>query len=144
MGHQAVYERFLASRSPLSLAENATYQYVTTLKSFSQQGAIIRHLETQQNNVVKKKSEKVISAVEGLTSVALILETTLEFISSGGAYLPGLDTFIIDRTATLPVVSVHMPLLERPLLISPDALRPLRPGWQDHADTAQLGPGRSP
>lgn len=105
MGLQAVYERFLASPNQLSLAENATCQYVTTLTSISQKGAIIKHLENQQNGVVKKKSEKVISAVEGLTSVAIIAETTLEFISSGGAYLPGLDTFIIDRTATLPVVS---------------------------------------
>ncbi|KAK5948288.1 hypothetical protein OHC33_010722 [Knufia fluminis] len=103
MGLQAVYERFLASPNPLNLAENATYQYVTTLTSFKQQGAIIRHLEDQHKNVVKKKTEKVISAVEGLTSVAIIVETTLEFISSGGAYLPGLDNFIIDRTATLPV-----------------------------------------
>ena len=105
MGLQAVYERFLASPNALGLAERATYQYVTTLTIFSQQGAIIKHLENQQNGVVKKKSEKVISAVEGLTSVAVIVETNLEFISSGGAYLPGLDTFIIDRTATLPVVS---------------------------------------
>lgn len=144
MGLQAVYERFLASPNQLSLAENATCQYVTTLTSFSQKGAIIKHLENQQNGVVRKKSEKVISAVEGLTSVAIIAETTLEFISSGGAYLPGLDTFIIDRTATLPVVSEHSPILERSLLTRPDALRPLRQRWQDHADTTQLGSGRSP
>jgi len=104
MGLQAVYERFLASPNPLNLAESATYQYVTTLTSFKQQGPIIKHLEVQQKDVVKKKAEKVISAVEGLTSVAFIVETTLEFISSGGAYLPGLDSFIIDRIATLPVV----------------------------------------
>jgi len=104
MGLQAEYERFLASPDPLSLAANATYQYVTTPTSLTQPGAIIKHLENQQKDVVRKKSEKVISAVEGLTSVAVIVETTLEFVSSGGAYLPGLDSFIVDRTATLPMV----------------------------------------
>lgn len=104
MGLQALYERFLQSPNPLNLAEDATLQYVTTLTSFQQQSRILSHFNDQNRNVVKKKSEKVISAVEGLTSVAVIVETTLEFISAGGAYLPGLDTFIVDRTATLPVV----------------------------------------
>lgn len=107
MGLQAIYERFLQSPNPLNLANDATLQYVTTLQSFSQQGRIIKHFEEQNRNVVKKKAEKVISAVEGLTSVAVIVETTLEFLSAGGAYLPGLDTFIVDRTATLPVVCVY-------------------------------------
>lgn len=107
MGLQAIYERFLQSPNPLNLADNATLQYVTTLTSFAQQGRIIKHLDEQNRNVVKKKAEKVISAVEGLTSVAIIAETSLEFLSSGGAYLPGLDNFIVDRTATLPVVCTH-------------------------------------
>lgn len=125
MGLHTVYERFLASPNPLNLAENATYQYVTTLTSFKQRDAIVKHLETQQKDVVKKKSEKVISAVEGLTSVAVIVDTTLEFLASGGAYLPGLDSFIVDRTATLPVVCTHQSLT-RSLLTQLDALRPLR------------------
>lgn len=107
MGLQAVYERFLQSPNPLNLANNVTLQYVTTLQSFSQQGRIIKHFEEQNRNVVKKKAEKVIGAVEGLTSVVVIVETTLEFLSAGGAYLPGLDTFIVDRTATLPVVCIY-------------------------------------
>lgn len=104
MGLQAIYERFLQSPNPQNLSSDATLHYVTTLKSFSQQGRIIKHLADQNNNVVRKKAEKVISAVEGLTSVAIIVETTLEFLSDGGAYLPGLDTFILDRVVTLPVV----------------------------------------
>lgn len=125
MGLQAVYERFLASPSQQNLAENATLQYVTTLTSFTKQSAIIQHLENQQKNVVKKKSEKVISAVEGLTSVAVIVETSLEFLSSGGAYLPGLDSFIIDRTATLPVVCKDI-LLPKTQLTYSDAFCLLR------------------
>lgn len=109
MGLQAVYEKFLQAPSPQNLTEDATLQYVTTLTSFKQDN-IVKHLGHQNENVVRKKAEKVISSVEGLTSVALIVETTLQFLSSGGAYLPGLDSFIIDRTATLPVVSQNSPL----------------------------------
>lgn len=105
MGLQAVYEKFLKAPTPLALAENATLQYVTTLTSFTQQGKIIKHFEDQNKNVVEKKSQKVISAVEGLTAVAFIVETTLEFLSAGGAYLPGLDSFIVGRVAILPIVS---------------------------------------
>lgn len=106
MSLKQVYERFLASPNPLNLADNVSLQYVTTLTTFKQQGPIVKHLENQQKNVVKKQSEKIISHVEDSTSLAVIAETTLEFISSGGAYLPGLDTFIVDRQATLPIVSM--------------------------------------
>lgn len=102
---RTVYERFLSSPNPLSLSQSATLNYVTTLTSYAQQGPIIRHLESQNKSVVKKKTEKIISAVEGYSSIALEVETTLEFISDGGAYLPGLDNFIVDKIATLPIVS---------------------------------------
>lgn len=107
MGLLAVYERFLKAPNPVNLSDNATLQYVTTLTSYTKQGSIIKHFDEQHKNAVRKKSEKVISAVEGFTSVAVIVETTLEFISNGGAYLPGLDSFIVDRTAVLPVVCVY-------------------------------------
>lgn len=113
MSLKQVYERFLAAPNPLHLADDASLQYVTTLTTFKQQGPIIKHLDNQQKNVVKKQNERIISQVEGSTSLAIIVETTLEFISSGGAYLPGLDTFIIDRQARLPVVSVTICLSER-------------------------------
>lgn len=102
---KSVYERFIASPNPLSLSESATFHYVTTLRSYSQQGPIIRHLESQGKSI-KKKAQKVISAVEGHSSLALEVETTLEFISDGGSYLPGLDSnFIADSVASLPIVS---------------------------------------
>lgn len=104
MSLQAVYERFLLSPSPTNLAEDVSLNYVTTLTAFTQQTPVVRHLEKQNKDVVRKKNEKVISSVEGSSAVALIIETTLEFVSSGGAYLPNLDNFIIDRTATLPIV----------------------------------------
>ena len=104
MGLQAAYERFLQRPIPANFAENATLQYVTTLKSFKGGSKIVEHIGEQQQNVVKKKAEKIISVVEGSTAVVVIAETTLEFVSAGGAYLPGLDSFIIDRQATLPIV----------------------------------------
>lgn len=105
MSLRAVYERFLASPNSLGLSENASLNYIPTLRTFTQQGPIIRHLENQNRNEVRKKSEKVIEAVEGQSSLSLDVETTLEFISSGGAYLPGLENFVTDRIVTFPTVS---------------------------------------
>jgi hypothetical protein len=105
MSLRAQYERFLASPNPLTLSDTATLHYVTTLTSFTQPGPIVKHLENQNKNVVKKKSEKVIGCIEGQSSIALEVETTLEFISSGGSYLPNLDNFIVDHVATFAVVS---------------------------------------
>ena len=105
MSLKAIYERFLSSPNPLSLAESASLHYITTLKSFTQSGPIVRHLESQNKNVVRKKSEKIVSAVEGHDAIALEVDTTLEFTSGGGCYLPGLENFVTDRIVTLPVVS---------------------------------------
>lgn len=105
MSLKAVYERFLSSPNPPSLSENASLHYVPTLRTFSQPGPVIRHLETQNRNEVRKKAEKVIAAVEGQNSLSLEVDTTLEFISSGGAYLPDLDNFVINKIATFPSVS---------------------------------------
>ena len=108
MALTAVYERFLASPNPLSLSEKASLHYVPTLTSYTQSGPIIRHLENQNKDVVKIKSQKVISAVEGASSIALEVDTTMEFVSGGGAYLPNLENFIVDKIATLPLVSATL------------------------------------
>jgi hypothetical protein len=105
MSLKAVYERFLASPNPLSLSENASLNYVPTLQTFTQTGLVIRHLENQNKNDVRKKSEKIISIVEGQSSLSVDIETTLEFISGGGTYLPGLENFVTDRIVTFPTVS---------------------------------------
>ena len=45
--------------------------------------------------------------VEGRHALSVDVETTLEFLNGGGAYLPGLDdNFVADRTVTFPMVSV--------------------------------------
>ena len=101
----AIYERFAASPNPLSLADDASLHYVPTLTTFAEQGPIVKHLQSQNRTVVRIKSQKTISAIEGPNAVAVEFETTLEFVSGGGAYLPGLDNLIADKIATLPTVS---------------------------------------
>lgn len=105
MSLQAAYERFLASPTSDGLSENASLNYIPTLRTFTQSGPVIRHLESQSRNEVRKKEEKIIAAVEGQSSLALDVETKLEFISGGGAYLPGLENFVTDKTVTFPTVS---------------------------------------
>ena len=99
-----IYQRFLDHPNPISLCENASLHYITTLTTFSRSGPIVQHLEGQNKKVVKTGSAKIISAVEGSNALALEIETVLEFISGGGSYLPGLENFIVDKIATIPTV----------------------------------------
>jgi hypothetical protein len=104
MSLRAKYQAFLASPSVGALADAATLNYVTTLTSLHEATAIIKHLTTQAK-LLKKKEEKVLSAIEGGNGLSLEIETTIEFVSGGGAFLPGLDdNFLSDRTVTLPIV----------------------------------------
>jgi hypothetical protein len=105
MSLRATYERFLASPNAESLAETASLNYVTTLTTVNRAEPITTHLQTQNKSVVKKRAEKVIGAVEGASALSLDVETTLEFISGGGAYLPGLENFVTDKVVTFPAVS---------------------------------------
>ena len=100
----ATYKQFLAAPSSSLLAAGATLYYLTTTTIFSGPTDIIKHFSTLRNQVRKKKEEFLV-LVEGPTSIAVEVETTLEFVTSGGAYLPGLDdNFLSDRTVYLPVV----------------------------------------
>ena len=112
MALRTTYEQFLAAPNPLSLTDNATFHYIPTLTSFSQPGPIVKHLDSQARTVVNKKKEKTLSAVEGESAVALEVETTLEFISGGGAYLPKLENFVVDRIATFPTVREQLSCIE--------------------------------
>lgn len=105
MSLQAIYESFLGDPKAASLVETASLNYITTLTTIHHAEPIATHLQTQNKSVVKKKVEKVIGAVEGHSSLSLDVETTLEFISGGGAYLPRLENFVVDKIATLPTVS---------------------------------------
>lgn len=103
----ATYKQFLASPSSALLADNASLHYVTTLTSFVGAAEIIKHLGTLQKQV-KKKKEEVLNVIDGQNIIAVEADTHIEFITSGGAYLPGLDdNFLSDREAFLPIVSAN-------------------------------------
>lgn len=98
------YAAFLDAPTKNALADNATLHYVSTLTSLNDAAAIIKHF-TVQEKLLKKKSQKILDVVEGSHALSVDVETTLEFINGGGAYLPGLDdNFVADRTATFPMV----------------------------------------
>lgn len=100
-----VYQSFLKAPSAEALSDNASLNYITTLTTFNDATPIIKHLTTQAK-ALAKKAEKVLSAVEGDQAICLDIETTIEFISGGGAFLPGLDdNFLADHVVTLPTVS---------------------------------------
>ncbi|RMJ24315.1 hypothetical protein PHISP_04823 [Aspergillus sp. HF37] len=106
MSLQDVYRRFLADPKSAALAPDISLLYVTTTTRFDQADAVLTHLSRQQK-IVEKKSNEVISAIEGPGSLCLDVETTLEFLTGGGAYLPSMDdNFLADRVATFPTVHI--------------------------------------
>jgi len=105
MALQAAYKRFLAAPSSSDLADDASLHYVTTTTSFTGATEIIKHLGSVRNKI-KKKKEDALFAIENQHALALEVDTALEFVSSGGPYLPGMDdNFLADRSVTLAVVS---------------------------------------
>jgi hypothetical protein len=105
MSLSAKYQAFLARPSSGALAENASLHYITTLTSINTAPAIVKHFSVQEK-LLKKRGEKVLNAIESSNAVSLEMETTIQFLNGGGAYLPGLDdNFIADRTVTFPTAS---------------------------------------
>lgn len=103
----AIYKQFLASPNSSLLAENASLHYITTLTNFSGATEIIKHFTTLRRQV-NKKQEEVVNAVEGRDTIAAEVFTAVEFLTSGGVYLPQLDdNFLTDRTAYIPIVSCN-------------------------------------
>ena len=114
MALQAAYQQFLAGPNSSALASDASLHYVTTTTSYHGPTDIIKHLNSLRNRV-KKAQEAVLSVVEGKNAIAVEIETTLEFLSSGGAYLPGLDdNFVADRSVQFAVVSNLSPAITHP------------------------------
>jgi hypothetical protein len=104
MSLKAIYERFLADPNPSALSHGVSLNYITTTTTFNGADAVLNHLSSQQK-IVKNKSDKTLSAIETPDALVLDVETTLEFVSGGGAYLPNLDdNFLADRVATFPTV----------------------------------------
>jgi hypothetical protein len=104
MALQAAYKQFLAAPNPSLLASNASLHYITTLVTFNGSSEIIKHLNGQSHEL-KKKEEKFLDVVEGSNALAVEVHTTIEFVTGGGSYLPGLDdNFLADRTVNFPIV----------------------------------------
>ena len=100
----SVYQNFLSNPNTSALNNNASLNYITTLTTINTAAAIIKHHAAHQK-VLTKKEEKVLSSIEGSGALCLDVETTLEFLTGGGAYLPGLDdNFLADRVVTFPTV----------------------------------------
>jgi len=104
MSLKSKYHSFLRNPSTGVLAENASITYIPTLTFVAEPTAILKHLAAQAKQV-RKKHESILSFIEGSNGVCVETETTLEFLTGGGAYLPGLDdNFLIDKVVTFPVV----------------------------------------
>jgi hypothetical protein len=101
------YKQFLASPNSSLLANDASLHYITTTTSFNGATDIIKHLNHLQKQVIKKKQE-ILNTVDGQVTSVFEVETALEFQTSGGVYLPGLDdNFLSDRVANLSIVCRH-------------------------------------
>ena len=106
MALQEVYESYLANPTVEALSDNASLHYISTLTTINTSIAIAKH-NAAHKKVLRKKEEKVLSCVESGDALCVDVETTLEFLTGGGAYLPGLDdNFVSDRTVTFPTVSL--------------------------------------
>ena len=100
-----LYQSFLTAPSEGVLAENATLNYITTVTTVQGVAPILKHFNSQQK-VLRKKEERFLSTVEDQHSLCVEVQTSLEFITGGGSYLPGLDdNFVSDRKAIFPIVS---------------------------------------
>ncbi|KAL2891320.1 hypothetical protein HOO65_010678 [Ceratocystis lukuohia] len=99
----STYKQFLAAPNSSLLAPEASLHYITTTTTISGAENIIKHLNTVSKQI-KKKAESVLDEVNGRSASVVQLETTLEFVTSGGPYTPGLDdNFLADHTVSLPI-----------------------------------------
>ncbi|KAH6853730.1 hypothetical protein B0I37DRAFT_14164 [Chaetomium sp. MPI-CAGE-AT-0009] len=106
MSLQAAYKQFLASPNTSALADDASLHYITTTSSFTGATDIIKHLSSVRNKI-KKEKEEALFAIENQQALAVEVETTLEFVQSGGPYLPGLDdNFLADRTVHIVITHI--------------------------------------
>ncbi|KAF2436410.1 hypothetical protein EJ08DRAFT_711334 [Tothia fuscella] len=106
MSLKSRYEAFIRSPSSGALADNASINYIPTLTTINEPAAIIKHLAAQHKLLVKK-SERVLSTVESVDGLCVDVDTEIEFIAGGGAYLPGLDdNFLADKLVNFPVVHI--------------------------------------
>ncbi|CAJ2513347.1 Uu.00g014660.m01.CDS01 [Anthostomella pinea] len=104
MALATAYKQFLAAPDASLLAENSTLHYITTTTSFKGPADIINHVNASRKHL-KVKKEDFLSAIEAQHTIAVEVDTTLEFVAGGGPYLPALDdNFLADRTVYIPIM----------------------------------------
>lgn len=132
MSLKDVYQKFLTSPSTASLASDVSLIYITSTTEINGADRVIKHLSRQQE--LKINSQTVLDAVQGSNALCLDIETSLQFLTGGGAYLPNLDeTFLFDRVAKFPTVGA-LPLPNSPtldyvlirLIVPADPYRPIQ------------------
>ncbi|KAF2209333.1 hypothetical protein CERZMDRAFT_107179 [Cercospora zeae-maydis SCOH1-5] len=102
----AAYLQFLQSPSTGVLASDASITYITTTTQIDEPTAILKHLAAQAKQVVKKE-EKVLCTIEADDGCCVETQTTLSFRMGGGAFLPGMDSNMLDeREVTFPLTHV--------------------------------------
>lgn len=79
--------------------------FITTLITVNSAEAITKYL-SRESGQLKKRVEKPLAAIENADSLVLEMETEMEFLNSGGNYLPALDdNFLADQVVMVPIVS---------------------------------------
>ena len=101
---RAVYQSYLATPNATAFAPDGSLNYITTLTTLHKTDVIAKHLALHQK-ILKKRHENILYAIESDDALCLEVDTTIEFLSGGGMYLPGLDdNFLADQLVTFPVV----------------------------------------
>ena len=112
-----IYQAFLASPDASKLSDDVELMYVNSGRTFSSAKTVANHLRVdRQNNIQIRNSQQVIGAIEGPDRAFFDVKNTVEFVSGGGEYLPGLDEFIVDKTITFP--SFHVVTFSPDLRVS--------------------------
>lgn len=107
MSLKTLYQSYLANPSAAALSDHASLNYIPTLTTINTAASIVKH-NTAHQKVLKKREERIIDCIESSNAITLDVETTLEFMAGGGAYLPGLDdNFVADRVVSFPMVSTN-------------------------------------
>lgn len=102
----SIYTQFLQSPSASLLAADASLVYITTTTEIKEPAAIVKHIQAQAKQV-EKKEEKILNSIEGQDGLALETETSLQFATGGGAYLPGIDENLLDeKVVTFPMTHI--------------------------------------
>ncbi|RPA82618.1 hypothetical protein BJ508DRAFT_86508 [Ascobolus immersus RN42] len=100
------YQSFLARPVAGHLAEDASMIYTTTADLIQGADTIIKHF-SKNNQLFSKRSDKQISVVETQDTLVYETDTSIEFRTGGGSFLPGLDdNFLSDQTVNFVLIHI--------------------------------------